>query len=113
MTARSATMPFPARLKTELKLDPVLLTLVSVLLLGGLVILASASITISDNATGNPFFYLERQIVAAVLGIGAGLSVTWSLVVFAVLSLIAYIIMRQMFGIRRGQVKIWDRDIND
>jgi cell division protein FtsW len=67
-------MPFPARLKTELKIDPVLLTLVSVLLLGGLVILASASITISDNATGNPFFYLERQVVAAAIGIAAGLT---------------------------------------
>lgn len=71
MTARNATMPFPARIKTELKLDPVLLTLVSVLLLGGLVILASASITISDNATGNPFFYVERQVVAAALGLVA------------------------------------------
>ena len=74
MTARNATMPFPVRLKTELKIDPVLLTLVSVLLLGGLVVLASASITISDNATGNPFFYLERQVVAAVIGIAAGLT---------------------------------------
>jgi cell division protein FtsW len=67
-------MPFPARLKTELKIDPVLLTLVLVLLLGGLVILASASITISDNMTGNPFFYLERQVVAAVIGIAAGMA---------------------------------------
>ena len=73
MTARSATMPFPARLKTELKLDPVLLTIVTTLLLGGFVILASASITISDNATGNPFFYLERQLIAAAIGIAAGL----------------------------------------
>ena len=73
MTARSAIMPFPARLKTELKLDPVLLTIVLTLLLGGFVILASASITISDNATGNPFFYLERQLIAAVIGIAAGL----------------------------------------
>lgn len=47
------------------------------------------------------------------LGVGAGLSLWWSLVIFAVLSLIAYIVMRQMFGIRRGQVKIWDRDINE
>jgi membrane protein implicated in regulation of membrane protease activity len=47
------------------------------------------------------------------LGIGAGMSLAWSLVIFAVLSLLAYIVMRQMFGIRRGQVKIWDRDIND
>jgi len=73
MTARSAMMPFPARLRTELKLDPVMLGLVLVLLLGGFVILASASITISDNATGNPFFYLERQLVAAAIGLAAGL----------------------------------------
>ena len=72
MTARSAMMPFPARLKTELKLDPVMLGLVLMLLLGGFVILASASITISDNATGNPFFYLERQLIAAAIGLAAG-----------------------------------------
>jgi cell division protein FtsW len=73
MTVSNATMPFPARLRTELKLDPVMLTLVMAMLLGGLVILASASITVSDNATGNPFFYLERQLVAAVIGVGAAL----------------------------------------
>jgi len=73
MTTRSAMMPFPARLRTELKLDPVLLTLVMTLLLGGFVILTSASITISDNATGNPFFYLERQLLAAAIGTAAGL----------------------------------------
>ena len=66
-------MPFPARLKTELRLDPVMLTIVLTLLLGGLVILASASITISDNATGNPFFYVERQLIAAAIGLAAGL----------------------------------------
>jgi cell division protein FtsW len=71
MTASNATMPFPARLKAELKLDPVLLTIVMTLLLGGLVILASASISISDNATGNPFFYLQRQLLAAVIGAAA------------------------------------------
>ena len=73
MSTRSATMPFPARLKTELRLDPVMLTIVLTLLLGGLVILASASITISDNATGNPFFYVERQLIAAAIGLAAGL----------------------------------------
>jgi cell division protein FtsW len=73
MTSSSVTMPFPARLKTELKLDPVLLTIAITLLLGGFVILASASITISDNATGNPFFYVERQLLAAAIGIAAGL----------------------------------------
>ena len=64
-------MPFPARLKTELQLDPVLLTIVFTLLLGGLVILASASITIADNATGQPFLYVERQAIAAAIGIAA------------------------------------------
>jgi cell division protein FtsW len=66
-------MPFPVRLRTEIKLDPVLLTIVLALLLGGLVILASASITIADNATGNPFHYVERQLLAAAIGIAAGL----------------------------------------
>lgn len=68
MSIRSATMPFPARLKTHLQLDPVLLGLTMALLLGGFVILASASISVSDNATGNPFFYVERQLVAAAIG---------------------------------------------
>ena len=71
MTARSAIMPFPARLKTELKLDPVLLTIVTALLFGGFVILASASISIADNAVGNPFFYLQRQLLAAAIGLTA------------------------------------------
>ena len=73
MSTRSATMPFPARLRSELKLDPVMLTIVLTLLLGGFVILASASITVSDNATENPFFYVQRQLLAAALGTAAGI----------------------------------------
>jgi cell division protein FtsW len=65
-------MPFPARLRTELKLDPVLLGIALTLLLGGFVILASASITIADTITGEPFFYIERQLLAAAIGIAAG-----------------------------------------
>lgn len=74
MTAatQQATFPFPARLKTELKLDPVLLAIVCALLLGGFVILASASISISDNLAGNPFYYVQRQLLALALGIVAG-----------------------------------------
>ncbi len=72
MTTRSATMPFPARLKTELKIDTVLLTIALALLFGGFVILASASISISDNAVGNPFFYIQRQMLAAGIGAVAG-----------------------------------------
>ena len=72
MSTRSATMPFPVRLRTELKIDTVLLSIVLALLLGGFVILASASISISDAATGNPFFYLQRQLLAATIGAVAG-----------------------------------------
>lgn len=35
------------------------------------------------------------------------------LLIFAVASLVAWIVLRRMVGIRKGQVKIWDRDIND
>jgi cell division protein FtsW len=72
MSVRRATMPFPVRLRTELKLDPVLLGIALTLLLGGFVILASASITIADTIAGEPFFYIERQLLAAVIGIAAG-----------------------------------------
>ena len=69
MSLQSATMPFPARLKTPLQIDPVLFAITIALLLGGLVILASASISISDSTSDNPFHYLERQLVAAVIGV--------------------------------------------
>lgn len=72
MTTSSATMPFPARLKTALQIDPVLMTIALTLLLGGFVVLASASISISENVAGNPFFYLQRQLLAAAIGVVAG-----------------------------------------
>ena len=40
--------------------------------MGGFVILASASISVSDNATNNPFFYVQRQLLAAAIGGAAG-----------------------------------------
>lgn len=71
MSVQSATMPFPVRLKTSLKFDTMLVVIVTSLLLGGFVILASASTSISDGATGNPLFYLQRQLLAATIGIAA------------------------------------------
>jgi len=59
-------------MKVELQIDSVLLTIVLALLMGGFVILASASISISDNATSNPFFYVQRQLIAAAIGGAAG-----------------------------------------
>jgi cell division protein FtsW len=74
MTARAVMSPFPARLRTALQLDPVLLGLVLTLLLGGFVVLASASISVSDNLTGEAFHYVERQLFAAAIGTMAGIA---------------------------------------
>ncbi|HEX5764908.1 MAG TPA: FtsW/RodA/SpoVE family cell cycle protein, partial [Woeseiaceae bacterium] len=68
MSLQSATMPFPAQLKTRLQLDPILMAIGTTLLLGGLVILASASLSISDSTIGNPFYYVQRQALAALIG---------------------------------------------
>jgi len=72
MSVSSITMPFPARLRTSLQIDPVLLMIAVALLFGGLVILASASMSISDNTENDPFYYVGRQAIAALIGGSAG-----------------------------------------
>jgi len=64
--------------------------------------------------------YIFLGFAAGALFLGAGIlagitgmSLPVMLVVFAVLSLIAYLVMRKIFGLRTGSVKVWDRDIND
>lgn len=68
MSIDSATMPFPARLRARLQPDPVILGLTLLLLFGGLVVLTSASISVSDKLAGDPFYYVQRQMVAALVG---------------------------------------------
>ena len=72
MSVTSITMPFPARLRRPLQIDPVMLVIAVALLFGGMVILASASISISDKTENDPFFYVGRQAIAALLGGAAG-----------------------------------------
>jgi len=64
------------------------------------------------------YLFLGFAIGAAVLGLSlvTGLwmpSLALALVLFAVFSLAAYVILRKMFKLRTGQVKLWDRDINE
>ncbi|SEP55497.1 hypothetical protein SAMN05428995_10117 [Loktanella sp. DSM 29012] len=40
-------------------------------------------------------------------------ALAWVLVIFAVLSLLAYLAMRRVFGLPGSKPKVWDRDIND
>ena len=72
MSAANPTLPFPVQLSSSVRLDPVLLGATLSLLLGGLVVLASASISVADNLTGDPFYYLGRQAIAAAVGVLAG-----------------------------------------
>jgi len=51
--------------------------------------------------------------VGLILLVGIGLSLPVMLVAFAVLSLIAFLALRRVLGVRKGDVKLWTTDIND
>jgi cell division protein FtsW len=53
-------------------MDMPLLVIAGVILAIGLVMVASASITLADKTTGSPFYYLTRQLVFFVMGTGCG-----------------------------------------
>ncbi len=36
-----------------------------------------------------------------------------TLVVFAAVALVVWVVMRKLFGAREGSVKVWEKDIND
>jgi membrane protein implicated in regulation of membrane protease activity len=64
------------------------------------------------------FILLGFAIGAALVGfllllglLGGNLFVL--ILIFAIASLISWIALRRLMGVRKGQVKIWDRDIND
>jgi len=59
-------------------------------------------------------FAVGAAIVALLLFLGwFGSNLAVLVLIFAVISLLAWFAMRQIFGIRKGQVKVWDKDIND
>ncbi len=64
------------------------------------------------------FIFLGFAIGAVVTGIlvGLGLAPTGLaalILIFAVVSLAAWYALRRTMGVRKGQVKVWDKDIND
>lgn len=63
------------------------------------------------------FIFLGFAIGAAVVGVllmlGLTFVLSWLLVVFAVISLISWIVLRRTIGIRRGQARTFYHDINE
>ena len=63
------------------------------------------------------YIFLGFAVGAAIVGLLLlGVQITSLpviLVIFAVLSLVAYLGMRRAFGLPGDKPKVWDRDIND
>lgn len=58
-------------------------------------------------------FAIGAVLVGLLMLIGLSLSLPWALLIFAVVSVITWVVLRKTFGIRRGQVKTFDHDINE
>lgn len=64
------------------------------------------------------YVFLGIAIACAVAGLAllvglAAPSLPVLLIAIAVLSGVAWLILRRLMGVQEGQVRIWDRDIND
>lgn len=64
------------------------------------------------------FIFLGFAIGAVLTGVLVGIGfapggLAALVLMFAVLSVLAWLVLRRVVGVREGQVKIWDRDIND
>ncbi|WP_343080709.1 hypothetical protein [Ostreiculturibacter nitratireducens] len=59
-------------------------------------------------------FGVGAVVVGILLWLGLlGGSLPVLILVFAVASLIAWVLLRRIAGVRKGQVKVWDTDINE
>ena len=59
-------------------------------------------------------FAISAGVVGVLVGVGVlGGSVPVLALVFAVLALVAFLVLRQVVGVTKGQVKVWDKDVND
>ncbi len=59
-------------------------------------------------------FAIGAVVTGGLVGLGVlGGNVPALVLVFAVLSLVAWLGLRRVVGVKAGQVKLWDKDIND
>jgi membrane protein implicated in regulation of membrane protease activity len=63
------------------------------------------------------FIFLGFAIGAVATGLLVAIGISGSLpmllLIFALLSFVAWLGLRRVFGRMNGQVKLWDRDVND
>jgi inner membrane protein len=58
-------------------------------------------------------FAIGAVVVGVLLGIGVlGGNVAVLVLIFAVLSLVAFLVLRKVVGVTEVQSKVWDKDIN-
>jgi membrane protein implicated in regulation of membrane protease activity len=58
-------------------------------------------------------FSIGAVVVGVLLALGVTMTASWALVVFAVMSLAGYVVLRMVLGKTGGDVRVIDRDIND
>ena len=58
-------------------------------------------------------FAIGAAVVGAILWVGLTFDLSWLLVIFALVSLIAWIVLRRTIGVRRGQARTFHHDINE
>ncbi|WP_152544488.1 NfeD family protein [Actibacterium mucosum] len=58
-------------------------------------------------------FAVGAGVTSVLLAIGLAPSLPYLLLIFALVSLAAWIVMRRLFGLKGGSVKTFDKDINE
>lgn len=58
-------------------------------------------------------FALGAAVTGVVFALGIVLTLPWALVIFALVSVAAWVLLRAAFGVRKGQTKTFHRDINE
>lgn len=79
--------------------------------------MAAAVVLLVLEVLSPAYVFLGFAIGAAAVGVLLllGLSAGWPmlLLIFAVTAAAAWLLLRRFMGVRKGQTKIWTRDINE
>src|SRR3974390_1820294 len=71
MSAASLTFPRSPARQRKISFDPVLTLSSSALVLIGLIMVTSASVSVAERSLNNPFYFLEHQLMFVAMGLVA------------------------------------------